>query len=223
MFKFSSWPKKKIGWVVFYASAFVIGWVVQGWIGDLLDETRKVTSVLKQQSELLEVENARLRRVHQLSIEFKMDPTIVLVVSELAHRYVDDTKVAYRMIQEDWLTYAMLSLIKVESRGRPEAIGDNGRACGLTQMWLSTAQQDSPEVTKEELLTVQGNLEAAFAYTNTLLIKYEGNPALWLYGWNRGESKIDKLLSNGEPIENGYAQTVYEAAVLNNRQLNWRN
>ncbi len=166
-------------------------------------------------------ENARLRYIQQLSIEFSFDPKIIMTVDQLAAEYVKPDELGYRLLSRELFTYLFLSLIWAESKGDPAAIGDGGKAFGLTQLWLNTAKQYGEEVTEAKLLTVQANLSIAFKHADYLLTKYRGNIALWLYRWNRGETTVDNLLHYGLSVENGYARTVYEAAELNNWRLNW--
>ena len=171
-----------------------------------------------QRNKSLKDENEHLTYIHSLSVEFGFDPRIVMVVDELSRRYVVDD-VAYRMLNREMMTYLFLGLIWAESNGRPSAVGDNGKALGLTQIWLSTAHQHNEEITENDLLTINGNLEMSFAHSDWLLRKYRGNIALWLYGWNRGAGKVDELIRYGGQIENGYAEKVYMAAELINGRL----
>lgn len=171
-----------------------------------------------QLNESLKAENEYLTYIHSLSVEFGFDPRIVMVVDELSRRYIVDD-VAYRMLNREMMTYLFLGLIWAESGGQHNAVGDGGKALGLTQIWLSTAHQHNEEVTAEDLLTINGNLEMSFAHSDWLLRKYRGNIALWLYGWNRGAGKVDELLRYGGQIENGYAEKVYMAAELINGKL----
>ena len=167
-------------------------------------------------------ENSKLRYIHQLAIEFTLDPKIVMAVDHLASEYIDPSLLRYRLLNKELYTYMFLSLIWAESKGDPQAIGDSGKAFGLTQLWLDTAQMYNEELEQGYLLTVQGNLNIAFLHADYLLDKYHGNVALWLYSWNRGEGTVDRLMQYGGAVENGYARRVYLAAELNNRRMDWR-
>ena len=175
-----------------------------------------------EKEEQLVRENARLRYIQQLSVEFSFDPRIVMTVDHFAGEYIKQGDLAYRLLTRELFTYLFLSLIWAESEGDPTAIGDDGKAYGLTQLWLTSAKQYDENATETELLTVQGNLTIAFQHADYLLNKYRGNVALWLYSWNRGEGTVDSLLNYGGLVENGYARRVYEAAELNNRRMDWR-
>ncbi len=112
----------------------------------------------------------------------------------------------------------MLSLIYVESKGNTHAVGDGGKARGVTQIWVSTAQ-DYGDVTAEQLPRPGTNISFAFKHFHHLLKKFQGNLALTLYAWNRGSRKVDQLLRYGEPPGNSYAKKVYQAALVSNRDL----
>ncbi len=205
------------------AIVMVIGLVIS--VAAVIWEAKTGYDLDKQfQSQVAQLlrENARLRYIQQLSIEFSFDPKIIMTVDQLAGEYVKPDELGYRLLSREFLTYLFLSLIWAESKGDPAAIGDGGKAFGLTQLWLNTAKQYGEEVTEAKLLTVQANLSIAFKHADYLLRKYRGNVALWLYSCNRGETTVDNLLHHGLNIENGYARKVYEAAELNNRRLNWR-
>ena len=98
------------------------------------------------------------------------------------------------------------------------AVGDGGKARGLTQIWVSTAREYG-NVTAEQLQRPETNISFAFKHFQHLLQKYRGNLALALYAWNRGSGRVDKLLLYGESPQNGYAKKVYEAALVSNREL----
>jgi soluble lytic murein transglycosylase-like protein len=74
-------------------------------------------------------------------------------------------------------------------------------------------------VTPEQLHRPETNISVAFKHFHHLLTKYRGNLALALYAWNRGSGRVDKLLLYGESPQNSYVQKVYEAALVNNRDL----
>ena len=103
-------------------------------------------------------------------------------------------------------------MIYVESKGIPDTVGDHGKAIGLTQIWLSTAN-DYEKISKEDLLDPDNNIRISFMHFQKLLEKYNGNFALALYAWNRGSGKVDKLIRYGEPVENAYGAQVYNAGL----------
>jgi cell division protein FtsB len=172
---------------------------------------------LSQRNQVLSQNNENLRYYYDLATEFAIDPMIVTLVDQYARESMSDSGPEWRLVRTpEFMTYIMLSLIYVESKGDTYAVGDGGKARGLTQLWVSTARQYG-DVTPEQLHLPETNISFSFKHFRYLLKKYRGNLALALYAWNRGEGKVDKLLIYGESPQNGYAKKVYEAALLNNR------
>ncbi len=172
---------------------------------------------LSQKNQVLSQNNENLRYYYDLATEFALDPMIVTLVDQYARESMSDNGPEWRLVRTpEFMTYIMLSLIYVESKGDTFAVGDGGKARGLTQLWVSTARQYG-DVTLEQLHLPETKLSFSFKHFRHLLKKYRGNLALALYAWNRGEGKVDKLLIYGESPQNGYAKKIYEAALLNNR------
>lgn len=168
---------------------------------------------LETEKARLEAEKLHLEFVADMANQFSITPDIVDIVYTESRDTVDPTLPEWRLIQTpEFMTYLMLSVIHAESKGNPQAIGDGGRARGLTQIWVSTARQYG-EVSAQELLDPATNLEYSFKHFNYLLERYRGNLALTLYAWNRGEGTVDKLISYGEVPVNGYGVKVYRAAL----------
>jgi len=172
---------------------------------------------LSQNNQVLSQKNEQIRYYYDLATEFALDPMIVTLVDQNAREAMSDNGPEWRLIRTpEFMTYIMLSLIYVESKGDTFAVGDGGKARGLTQLWVSTARQYG-DVTPEQLHLPETNISFSFKHFRHLLKKYRGNLALALYAWNRGAGKVDKLLIYGESPQNGYAKKVYEAALVNNR------
>ena len=172
---------------------------------------------LSQKNQGLSQNNENLRYYYDLATEFALDPMIVTLVDQYARESMSDNGPEWRLVRTpEFMTYIMLSLIYVESKGDTFAVGDGGKARGLTQLWVSTARQYG-DVTPEQLHLPETNISFSFKHFRHLLKKYRGNLALALYAWNRGEGKVDRLLIYGESPQNGYAKKIYEAALLNNR------
>ncbi len=168
---------------------------------------------LKLANTELEAQKLHLEFVADMATQFSVPPNIVDIVHEESVAAVDPTKPEWRLIQtSEFMTYLMLSIIHAESKGDPLAVGDSGKARGLTQIWVTTAQQYGV-VTARELHEPATNLRYAFAHFSYLLQRYQGNLALTLYAWNRGEGTVDKLLSYGEVPVNGYGVKIYRAAL----------
>lgn len=171
---------------------------------------------LRKRNKDLRQENEQLLYINDLAVDFSMDPFIVTLVDRYSRKFLKKDEPEWRFLNSpEFMTYIMLSLIHVESKGHPSAIGDGGRARGLTQIWISTAQ-DYGEVTAQQLLDPETNIAFSFKHFHHLLKRYRGNLALVLCAWNRGHGTVDRLLSYGQSPQNGYGRKVYEAALLNN-------
>ena len=204
------------GWSVTVAVGLLAGFVYLIYQADHL---RNQIASLNEENQALTKKNEQLSYVNDLAVEFSMNPTIVTLVDHYSRKYLRNAGPEWRLLRTpEFMTYIMLSLIYVESKGNSAAVGDGGKARGLTQIWISTAREYG-DVTREQLHEPETNISFAFKHFHHLLRKYRGNLALALYAWNRGSSKVDKLLAYGESPQNGYAKKVYEAALLNNRGL----
>ncbi len=176
-------------------------------------------ATLSKENQTLKEEIEQLSYVQDLAVEFSMDPKIVVLVDNYSREYMKDGGPEWRLVRNpEFMSYIMLSLIYVESKGNTHAVGDGGKARGLTQIWVSTAQ-DYGDVTAEQLHRPGTNISFAFKHFHHLLKQYQGNLALTLYAWNRGSRKVDQLLRYGEPPGNSYAKKVYQAALVSNRDL----
>lgn len=151
-----------------------------------------------------------------LSSEFGFSTDIVIAVAEESRRRFseDPTNIAWRLVRTpENLTYIMLSVIYAESAGDAKAVGDGGKARGLTQIWISTAKDYDPDATAEKLRNPEYNIRLGMDHFQRLLEKYRGNVNLALYSWNRGEGTVDSLLLSGysDRVDNGFAQKVIAA------------
>ena len=207
---------KENWWFVALTVALLAGFV---YLIDQADQLRDQIAVLSEQNLILTEKTEHLSYVNDLAIEFSMDPAIVILIDRYSREYMKDGGPEWRLVRTpEFMSYIMLSLIYVESKGNTHAVGDGGKARGLTQIWVSTAR-DYGNVTAEQLHRPETNLSFAFKHFQHLLQKYRGNLALALYAWNRGSGKVDRLLVYGESPQNGYAEKVYEAALVSNRDL----
>ncbi len=183
------------------------------------DQLRDQIAALSKENQTLKNKNEQLSYINFLSVEFSMDPTIVTLVDHYSREHMKNGGAEWKLVRTpEFMSYIMLSLIYAESKGNSNAVGDGGKARGLTQIWVSTARQYG-DVTAKQLHQPETNIDFAFQHFHHLLKKYHGNLALALYAWNRGSGKVDKLLLYGESPQNGYAKKVYEAAFVNNRDL----
>ena len=185
-------------------------------LGRYIERAQIDISALEEQNHVLLKELERVHYINELALEFSVDPMIVTLVDHYSREYLKKDGPEWRLLKTpEFLTYIMLSLIRAESRGNPAAVGDSGRALGLTQIWVSTAREYG-EVTAEQLLDPEINISFSFQHFYHLLEKYRGNLALALYAWNRGSGKVDRLLVYGQSPQNDYGRRIYQAALLNN-------
>lgn len=163
------------------------------------------------------------REILDLALEFGFDPMIVEIVRFEAARqfkahYCNCS--TWRFVRTDReLSYILLSIIQVESRGNFQAINiPNGPSSGigLTQLLLSTARDYNKNITQRDLMTIPDHLHIAVQYFITLLERYNGNYTLAVISWNRGPSAVDRSIALGNSPENGYARKVFTQAALRN-------
>ena len=216
MRKLSFSRTKLILWIlaigVLLAAVWLVRWECQ--------RVQQAIEELEDRNQKLREHNEKLRKeieyqIYQLNTakEFRVDPTLVGLVYNQACKVVDPNSRHWRLINSaKEATWWTLSLIKVESGGDPWAMGRAGEV-GLTQLKLSTARQYREGLSKEDLFDPVTNVEIYFKHFTYLLKRYDGNFALALYGWNRGQGKIDRLIRHGRPIANGYVEKVYMASV----------
>ena len=115
---------------------------------------------------------------------------------------------------EIWeLTQVILGIIREESGGRPDALGDKGRALGLTQIWLTTAKQYG-QVEARDLFDPATNIRFALLHFSRLLQSYNGDVVMALYAWNYGESRLREITSRGQTPRNGYGERVLSASLF---------
>ena len=215
---------------------FVIGGVffallVMALIGFLTTSTVRLrTEKLTAEIELMKSErliydltneNERLHYIRDLSVEFNLSPMVVLLVDHFSSEICCDDYEAFRLIQTpEFLTFIALSVIHAESGGNVNAIGDSGKALGLTQLHLPTAR-DYEDVSRDQLFIPETNIRIFFSHFVSLLKHYRGNVALALYSWNRGRSRVDNLISYGLDPSNEFGFKVYEASIKANGGRNF--
>jgi len=124
-------------------------WWLVGLIGGLLagcvyltyqaDQLRDQVVVLIEQNQLLTEKIDHLSYVNDLAIEFSMDPAIVTLIDRYSRDHMKNGGPEWRLVKTpEFMSYIMLSLIYVESKGNTHAVGDDGKARGLTQIWASS-------------------------------------------------------------------------------------
>lgn len=101
------------------------------------------------------------------------------------------------------------AIIMQESGGNPSAIGDQGRAHGLGQVWPGTASGLGHD--PEQRLNPDANLEMVGALLRELGGVYDWDPIKMIVGYNQGQTKLDRLGLEGVPDSAiQYAQEVVD-------------
>jgi len=168
-------------------------------------------TIARQNARIAELDDIRLTA--ELASEFSFDPKIVQAVRRASKYQFDANRCVrcstWRFVRTaDDLAYLLLSIVRVESSGNPEAYNAKGRAYGLFQLQLPTAQDYEKDVTAADLLTIQKNVDISARHFVVLLKKYGGNFTLAVLAWNRGVGAVDRVIQFGEPLENGYIRKV---------------
>ena len=178
---------------------------------DTLDAQLENSTAIANDVEMVTGQLIYARRMLDLSMTFDINPSIVILVdNESSLRFGDGSDPIWSTFirSSDELTHRVLSMMRVESRGDPLAIGDNGKAFGLLQMWLGTAREYDSEVTGSNLLSPEIHIPIAFSHFIDLLNVFDGDDVVSYLGWNRGEKRIMDLINERQDITNGYARKV---------------
>ena len=116
--------------------------------------------------------------------------------SEYVEKYSEEYQV------DKYLIYAT---IKAESNFNEEAISSKG-AKGLMQLMQTTAEEIAAkiniEITEENILNPDININIGTKYISTLIQKYQ-NIELSLSAYNAGSGNVDKWIANGTLKDDG--------------------
>lgn len=203
--------------------AAILVWLTLVTVTDL---SKRAKNAYDPEVTLLQSEYANLMSAQEtldLAYEFGFDPMIVRVTQHLAASVYNKHRcdcATWRFVRSaDDLTYMLLSIIAIESRGNPRAINiPNGpsQGIGLTQLVLSTARMYNKSVTQDDLMTIPAHMEIAVQHFVDLLMRYNGNHWLAILAWNRGIGAVERSLVLGKDPENGYGQLVLARAAMRN-------
>ena len=199
--------------------AMIVGLVgVISILGTSHKRLRRDRTVLSESIQEVSQNFGELQRLHDLAIEFGFKPIIVDIVDHHSQALLREGGPEFRLIQTpEYLTHIFLSLIYAESKGNSGAVGDKGKARGLTQIWTSTARQYAKDITPQALLDPGTNIEISFLHFRKLLQDYRGNFTLVLLAWNRGPGRVNELIRWGQSPANGYGEKVFSASVTASR------
>jgi soluble lytic murein transglycosylase-like protein len=144
----------------------------------------------------LELARLELRRAKALlaySATYQIPADLASLVYDTALRSGLDPELAFR-------------LVAVESKFSPRA-RSSADALGLAQVQLATARFYDDKITEQALFDPETNLRIGFRYLRDLLGVY-GDVKLALLAYNRGPSRVKKLLDEGRDPGNGYASRI---------------
>ncbi|MDP2577609.1 MAG: transglycosylase SLT domain-containing protein [Candidatus Palauibacterales bacterium] len=149
---------------------------------------------LRGVAELKNVEVEHYRQIHLFSGEFGVPADLATQIYDIALAEGIDPELGFK-------------LIRVESGFRRTVISSMG-AIGYTQVKPSTAKWMDSGVQTRDLFETGINLHIGFRYLNYLLEEYNGDTRLALLAYNRGPTRVGRLLSSGIDPANGYAKAV---------------
>ncbi len=164
----------------------------------LLSQFASLRQSLEETAGELELTNLRLERAEAIvrySARYQIPSDLVELVYDHALRAGIDPDLAF-------------SIVKVESNFIATARSSAG-AYGLAQVQPATARFYQSGIRAEQLYDPATNLRIGFRYFSDLLGVY-GDVKLALLAYNRGPSRLKKLLDEGRDPRNGYASRIME-------------
>ncbi len=146
----------------------------------------------------LELTLLRLSRAESVlgySAKYRVPADLAGLVYDAALREGIQPELGFRLVNVE-------SGFNVRARSRAQAFG-------LTQVQVATARFYDPHVTVEQLYEPERNLTLGFRYLRDLIETYD-DMNLALLAYNRGPSKVRKLIRAGQDPDNGYPSTLME-------------
>lgn len=163
----------------------------------LAEQVATLTAELRDlgsENELKLLEVDRLRTIQHFSSEFRIPADRATMIYDIA-------------LAEDINPDLAFNLVRVESGFRRTAVSSAG-AIGYTQLRPSTARWLDPSVNTQDLFKAETNLHLGFRYFRYLLDEYNGDTRMALLAYNRGPTRVGRLLTRGIDPANGYAKAV---------------
>ena len=161
-------------------------------------EYRSLRQSLKSTAGELELVRLKLSRTESLleySSRYQITSDLAELIYRTALREGIDPDLAFRVV-------------RVESGFKATATSSAG-ALGLAQVQLPTARFYDAHITAEQLYDPATNLSIGFRYLRDLIEVY-GDVKHALLAYNRGPSRLKKLLDEGRDPQNGYASRIME-------------
>lgn len=170
------------------------GWMARAEARDRTLSLRGQVEALQGQLDINRLELDRLRRAQAYSTKYNISADLALTIEEIALAENVDPKLAFE-------------LVRVESQFNPRAVSPVG-ALGFTQLMPATARLLVPGITREKIFDRETNLRLGFRFFRSLVNHYHGDVRLALLAYNRGPTRVDRLLAEGIDPSNGYVQMV---------------
>lgn len=196
--------------VFLFTALVALGTLVGGWApeptaansGDTYTGTAVVRELPKLETGTtdgdLELTLRRLSRAESLlgySAKYRVPADLARLVYDAALREGIQPELGFRLVNVE-------SGFNVRARSRAQAFG-------LTQVQVATARFYDAHITAEQLYEPERNLTLGFRYLRDLIEAY-GDMDLALLAYNRGPSKVRKLIQAGQDPDNGYPSALME-------------
>ena len=158
-----------------------------GSLGDQLDATRG-------ELDLLRIQLDRANAIPDNSMKYQIPADLAASIYDIALSEGIDPALGFQ-------------LVKIESSFKANARSSMG-AIGYTQLQVTTARFDEPDVIERALTQRDLNLRIGFRFLNDLLKKFDNDTDLALLAYNRGPAKVADILAQGGDPTNGYSDAV---------------
>ncbi len=210
--RLSTTQKLTLRGLALFAALILFAVLVGGWApraaASAESDTYTGTAVLSEYAMLrasldsttAELQSVRLKleRAESLllySTRYRIPADLSALVYDIALREGIDPELGFR-------------LVNLESGFNPRATS-TAKALGLAQVQLATARFYDPSITTEQLYEPETNLRIGFRFLRDLMETY-GDMRLALLAYNRGPTRINTLLEEGQNPDNGYPSSLME-------------
>ncbi len=164
----------------------------------VMSEYNRLRASLDTTTGELELARLRLARTEALlkySTRYRIPADVATLVFDVAIQEGLDPELAFR-------------LVNLESGFNPRA-KSHANAYGLAQVQVATARFYKADITAEQLYEPELNLRIGFRFLRDLIETYD-DVNLALLAYNRGPTRVQTLIDQGEDPSNGYADTLME-------------
>jgi soluble lytic murein transglycosylase-like protein len=145
----------------------------------------------------LAIQRAKVERLEtalERSAQYRIPADLAMAIEDIA-------------LAEGIEPHLAFEIVRVESNFNPNAVSPAG-ALGLAQVMPATAEIYRPGITREQLFDRDTNLRIGFRFFRYLLTIYDGDVRIALQAYNRGPTRVNRMLAAGEDPGFGYAGMV---------------